>query len=549
MKGGCFYGWVILGLCGVARLEKAVGQNNVLAVTVPLVLADLGLAAGPFGRTWAGATLMAALAQPAVGIAFDRFGARWCLPLAMVVLAGGLLGLSSASNSVQLFFAGILIRATSIGAIDTCTQGLISLWFRRRRGRATALLSAASAPLSGLLTGVLSIGNEAIGWRSTLVVCTNVLLASSVPMALLTRNRPQDLGVGPDGDELIERRRANQELTGVAPESTELQHTTAAPASSTITAGDTLPTVCSSTLLLLHVTTLYAATVGSGIDLYTVAIAREAGATYDIAAAIFVPLGFITAVCSLIAGWAADQGLAPHKVLSISTLMIALASLSASNLGRLEGALSYAVTRGVWQGFMGNANSLVLPYFFGVTHIGRLSGQQRFAGIFGTTVGMLLVGSLRDLLGSYTSTLIGLAPPAGLLALALWNLPLQQPEAASPRLSSIPGESIPSLAQSKMVPALGSTLNLRDLDEVHEEMESEVAPEPSASSPVEHWSAHTPPSASCATLSGDANGTPSTCQDPVLLRKATRANATRSSTRAAKKKGFVRVDDEAEDIL
>ena len=84
--------------------------------------------------------------------------------------------------------------------------------------------------------------------------------------------------------------------------------------------------MCSSTLLLLHVTTLYAATVGSGIDLYSVAIAREAGATYDIAAAIFVPLGFITAVCSLIAGWAADQGLAPHKVLSISTLMIALAS-------------------------------------------------------------------------------------------------------------------------------------------------------------------------------------------------------------------------------
>ena len=86
-KGRFFYGWVILVLCGVTRLVKAVGQNNVISVSVPLIMNDLRLDAGPFGRIWGAGTLLAAMAQPAFGIAFDRHGARWCLPLAMLVLA------------------------------------------------------------------------------------------------------------------------------------------------------------------------------------------------------------------------------------------------------------------------------------------------------------------------------------------------------------------------------------------------------------------------------------------------------------------------------
>ena len=45
---------------------------------------------------------------------------------------------------------------------------------------------------------------------------------------------------------------------------------------------------------------------------------------------------------------------------------------------------------------MGNAYILVIPYFFGTDHVGRVSGQQRLAGVAGTTVGMLLLGTLRQ---------------------------------------------------------------------------------------------------------------------------------------------------------
>ena len=223
--------------------------------------------------------------------------------------------------------------------------------------------------------------------------------------------------------------------------------------------------MCSTTLLLLQLTSLYSATVGSGIDLYTVAIAREAGATYDIAAVIFAPMGFVTAAASCLAGWAADRGVPPHKVLAISQIMIALSTLSASQLGQLQGALIYTIATGIRLGFMINANSLVVPYFFGVAHIGRLSGQIRSAGIVGTSLGMLFLGTLRSLLGSYTLTLQGLAPPAGLLAIALWNLPLPSPEEGAatkhgPYAGAVAGAPRSPRAQPTMIPAIGSTLAL-----------------------------------------------------------------------------------------
>ena len=223
--------------------------------------------------------------------------------------------------------------------------------------------------------------------------------------------------------------------------------------------------MCSSTLLLLQLTNLYSATVGSGIDLYTVAIAREAGATYDIAAVIFVPMGFVTAAASCLAGWAADRGVPPHKVLAISQIMIALSTLSASQLGQLQGAIIYTIATGIRLGFMNNANSLVVPYFFGVAHIGRVSGQIRSAGIVGTSLGMLFLGTLRSLLGSYTLTLQGLAPPAGLLAMALWNLPLPSPEEGAatkhgPYAGAVAGAPRPPRALPTMIPAIGSTLAL-----------------------------------------------------------------------------------------
>jgi hypothetical protein len=112
-----------------------------------------------------------------------------------------------------------------------------------------------------------------------------------------------------------------------------------------------------------------------------------------------------------------------------------------------------------------NANSLVVPYFFGVAHIGRLSGQIRSAGIVGTSLGMLFLGTLRSLLGSYTLTLQGLAPPAGLLAIALWNLPLPSPEEGAatkhgPYAGTVAGAPRSPRALPTMIPAIGSTLAL-----------------------------------------------------------------------------------------
>jgi len=166
-------------------------------------------------------------------------------------------------------------------------------------------------------------------------------------------------------------------------------------------------------LVLLHASTFWMASVGSGVDLYTLPIALEAGAAYDLASTLFVTMGLVTAAAALAAGAAVDKhAVSPLQLLAAGFVLLAANALSCLLMGSMAGGLAYGVSKGACLGVSGTAFAVVLPHLFGVANVGKLLGQQKFAMVAGTCFGMFLVGGSRDVFGSFRPILLFFALPS-----------------------------------------------------------------------------------------------------------------------------------------
>ncbi len=177
--GTFFYGFGLL----VAPLEEEFGWSRA-AISAAFSL-----------RTEVGG-----IAAPVVGFAVDRMGVRRLIFAGVFVVALGMILLSQ-THSLLAFYGAVVIIA--IG--NSCTGGAtatvaIANWFRRKRGRALGLMTLGGGA-SGSMAIVFGFLISEFGWRQALVIAGVAQLIVCAPLALTLRNRPQDMGLLPDGDE------------------------------------------------------------------------------------------------------------------------------------------------------------------------------------------------------------------------------------------------------------------------------------------------------------------------------------------------------------
>jgi MFS family permease len=144
-------------------------------------------------------TEVGGLASPIVGYLVDRIGSRLLLLAGSVLVGAGFIMLSRV-ESAWAFYATVMIIAVGMSA----TGGAVALtaaahWFVRQRGRAMAVLTA-GAGSSGVMVVVLTVLISAFGWREALFIMGLAQWAVCIPLALLVRHRPQEMGLLPDGE-------------------------------------------------------------------------------------------------------------------------------------------------------------------------------------------------------------------------------------------------------------------------------------------------------------------------------------------------------------
>ncbi|MCC6381960.1 MAG: MFS transporter [Dehalococcoidia bacterium] len=162
---------------------------------------DLGINRATFGWALSARQISAAATSPLLGRIVDRRGARLPLLLSTSVTVAAMCALpfiGAGWQLIALFTVVGLFGFAGPGALVIVVP--VAKWFVRRRPLAMSIMSMGS-PLGAVLFIPLSQAFiDGWGWRTSWIILAAMGAAIVLPLALLVRRQPEDMGLHPDGD-------------------------------------------------------------------------------------------------------------------------------------------------------------------------------------------------------------------------------------------------------------------------------------------------------------------------------------------------------------
>jgi MFS family permease len=197
-----FYGWVIVG---VAFITVALGvtARTAFSLMFPAIVEefgwDRGLAAGAFSFGF----MVSALLSPLVGRLMDRRGPCLVIEMGVLLTAAGLLTATLIERPWQLYATlGVLVGGGTNCMTFTAQSLYLPNWFVRRRGLALSIAFSGAGLGAIVLLPWLQLIIQRQGWRASCWTLGTLILAVLVPINLLVRKWPEDVGSRPDGNRM-----------------------------------------------------------------------------------------------------------------------------------------------------------------------------------------------------------------------------------------------------------------------------------------------------------------------------------------------------------
>ncbi len=188
------YAWVIAGVAFLTLLAASGFRSTPGVLLVPLE--QDGFSRSTVSLAVSVNLVLFGLTGPFAAAAMQRFGVRRIVLLALLLVSAGSGLTALATTGWHLVLLWGLVVGLGTGSMATVLAATVAnRWFVARRGLVTGVLTAASATGQLVFLPVLAALTDSRGWRSaSLVVSAAALLA--VPLvALLLRERPEDLGL------------------------------------------------------------------------------------------------------------------------------------------------------------------------------------------------------------------------------------------------------------------------------------------------------------------------------------------------------------------
>ena len=195
-----FYGWIIVA---AAFVTMAVGVNarTAFSLLFPPILTEFGWDRGVVAGVFSFGFFVSAFLSPFVGRLMDRKGRASWSRSAPILLAIGLALAPLAREPWQLYLTlGMLVGAGGNLLGYGVQSQFIPNWFVRRRGLAIGIAFSGVGIGSIVLLPWLQHVIARDGWRSACWLLALITLVVVVPLNLLLRRRPQEIGLHPDGD-------------------------------------------------------------------------------------------------------------------------------------------------------------------------------------------------------------------------------------------------------------------------------------------------------------------------------------------------------------
>jgi MFS family permease len=198
---GIHYGWVIALITFVTGLctSSAMSIPGVLIVDISK---DLGWSVGDISYAMALRLFLFGAIAPFAGALLVRYGLVRIMLISISLIVVGLLMSMSMTSKWQLWLgAGVLLGIAPGMTALVVAVTVASRWFTARRGLVVGMLGAAVATgqLAFLPMGAWVSANW--GWRAALIPSVAAVIVCGALYALLGRNYPSELGLGPYGED------------------------------------------------------------------------------------------------------------------------------------------------------------------------------------------------------------------------------------------------------------------------------------------------------------------------------------------------------------
>lgn len=387
-----FYGWVMLGVGALGLFASGPGQSHLFGVFITPIAADLGISRTAVSSAYAIATLVAAFGLPYVGRLVDRYGVRRVLLVVAVLFGLAAMAFGTVTNLVMLALGFAALRFLGQGSLMLSSANLVAQWFSRKRGFALSLMALGFSASIAVHPPLAQWLIDQVGWREAwlwLGVMTWALLIPAI--VLLIENKPEDLGLAPDGE------RAAQAPTGGA--------ATGVAADLGLTVKQAVRTPA---FWIIAASLATFSMLVTGLFFHQVSIFQSFGLTPQVAAQLFPILAVVMVLTMPVSGRLLDR-LPTKPMFAGAMLTMTAAMLCLASVHDVPTALIYVVVFGVSNAAMFVHMSYLWPRFFGRKHLGSIQGTAQTIGVIGASVGPLPLGAAYDLFGSYTGALLILA--------------------------------------------------------------------------------------------------------------------------------------------
>lgn len=391
-----YYGWVIFAITFLIYMFMY-GLRYSIGIFFEPIRNEFGWSNA---MTTSGVTIFFwayALSAPFIGQLARRIGVRKTVFLGGILLGGGGVILSQITALWQLYLGWGLIAATGSAALYVVPTMVLSKFFHKKRGSTVGWSSVGVSAGQALIIPQIARIIPVWGWRTSmlflgvLVICTTSLIGY-----LFLREKPEELGLFPDGADEPPKRIVNGEAFN-----------------------DWTPRMATDTKSFRLVALSYFFAVGGIISMLTFVVPHmiSIGISPIEASGAFGVIGIMSATGSLLFGFFSDRYGRKWTII-ITTGLIAVAfGVSTIIPADLTLLYAWAVLYGLSYGGAPEQYAAIVTDYFGTTNNTVLFGLITLAGGIGGGLLPLIGGWLVDQTGNYYATLVFLAVGMGVASI------------------------------------------------------------------------------------------------------------------------------------
>ncbi len=200
IKGNVYYGWIVIVASAFIVFGTA-GSQFSFGVFLKPMAEEFGWSRATLATAFGTTFMLSGLLRPLGGYLADRYSPKMVALSGISIVGGMLLLLPHIQTLVHLFliFAVMSIGLT-LAAGPTLTK-VVTAWFHRRRGLTLGIINGGGSIGVLVLVPSASLFLVLASWREAYQFLGLLLLLLILPAGyLLIKDRPQDMGLHPDGE-------------------------------------------------------------------------------------------------------------------------------------------------------------------------------------------------------------------------------------------------------------------------------------------------------------------------------------------------------------